>query len=411
MVQSNPTKCARLYAYPVAEHRQACGGLARRDRGEIRNRRMSQQPENATPYRPGPADVPLPDTMQAAVLYGPRDMRVMERPVPRPGPGEVLVKVAMCGTCGSDLKIYDGHFPLTVPYGQFTPGHEWTGTVVALGEGVDEVAPGDRVCIEAHHGCGRCDNCLVGKYTACLNYGKPSKGHRATGMTANGGFAEYVVHHCSALYRLPSTVSFEDAVLLTTAGSGLYGLDKTGGYIVGQDVLVLGPGPIGLMTVQVCKHMGAGRVILTGTRDSRLAMGRELGADYTINVREQDPVAAIMAITNQQGVDLAIECSGAAEAPQQCVEVTKRGGKILCVAFYPEPVTLDLSTVVRNDVNIYTSRGEGGNNVKRALALAAAGRLKGQELVTHRFPLAEITEGLRVLRERTGDPLKVVFVP
>jgi L-iditol 2-dehydrogenase len=355
--------------------------------------------------------VRLPDTMRAAVLFGPRDIRVINRPVPRPGPGEVLVKVAMCGTCGSDLKIYDGHFPLTVPYGQFTPGHEWTGSVVALGDRVDELALGDRVCIEAHHGCGRCDNCLVGKYTACLNYGNAAKGHRATGMTANGGFAEYVVHHVSALYRLPDHVSFEDAVLLTTAGSGLYGLDKTGGYIVGQDVLVIGPGPIGLMTVQVCKQMGAGKVILTGTRDSRLAMGRELGADYTINVREQDAVTAIKALTNGQGVDLAIECSGAANAPQQCVEATKRGGKILFVAFYTEPVTLDLNAVVRNDVNMYTSRGEGGNNVKRALALAATGKLQGKALVTHRFPLADISAGLQVLRDRIGDPLKVVFVP
>ena len=95
----------------------------------------------------------------------------------------------MCGTCGTDLKIFDGHFPMTPPFGEFTPGHEWTGTVVALGESVDELEVGDRVCIEAHHGCGRCDNCVVGKYTACLNYGNAGKGHRASGMTTDGGFA------------------------------------------------------------------------------------------------------------------------------------------------------------------------------------------------------------------------------
>ncbi len=118
-----------------------------------------------------------------------------------------------------------------------------------------------------------------------------------------------------------------------------------------------------------------------------------------------------MAITDGQGVDLAIECSGASEAPQQCINVTKRGGKILYVAFYSEPVTLDLNAVVRNDVNMYTSRGEGGNNVKRAIALAASGKLQGKTLVTHRFALEDITEGLQVLRERIGDPLKVVFIP
>jgi L-iditol 2-dehydrogenase len=353
----------------------------------------------------------IPETMWAAVLFGPRDIRRIERPVPKPGRDEVLVKVAMCGTCGTDLKIYDGHFPLTLPYGAFTPGHEWTGTVVATGDTVDEVAVGDRVCIEAHHGCGRCDNCLIGHYTACLQYGNAAKGHRATGMTADGGFAEYALHHVSALYRMPPQVSFHDAVLLTTAGTGLYGLDAIGGYIVGDTVAIFGPGPVGLMTVQACKQLGAGRIILVGTRTNRLDMGRRFGADHLINAREGDAVAAIRELTDGSGVDLAIECSGGVDAPQQCVEVTRRGGKILVVAFYPQPVDLDLTAVVRGDITIYTTRGEGGNNVKRAVSLAAQGHMRGAELVTHEFPLEAIAEAFHVLRERIGDPIKIVIRP
>jgi len=349
--------------------------------------------------------------MRSAVLFGPQDIRVLERSVPQPGPGEVLVQVAMCGTCGTDLKIYDGHFPLTLPLGAFTPGHEWTGTVVDLGATVDECAVGDRVCIEAHHGCVRCDNCLIGKYTACLNYGNATKGHRATGMTADGGFAEYVLHHAGSLYKIPTQVSFKDAVLITTAGTGLYGLDAAGGYIVGYDIAIFGPGPVGLMTVQACKQLGAARVILVGTRPSRLEMGHRLGADHIINAREQDPVTAIQDLTGGVGVDLAIECSGAVETPQQCAQVTKRGGKILVVAFYPQPVTLDLSHVVRSDITIHTTRGEGGNNVKRAVSLAAQGRLHGADLVTHEFPLEDIAEAFRVMRERIDDPIKIVIIP
>ena len=188
----------------------------------------------------------IPESMRAAVLFGPGDIRVVDRPVPRPAPDEVLVRVAMCGMCGTDLKIFGGHFPQTPPFGDYTPGHEWTGTVAATGSHVDEFAPGDRVCIEAHRGCGRCDNCLIGKYTACLNYGDRAKGHRATGMTADGGFAEYAVHHVGSLYRLPPSLSFEDAVLISTAGTGLYGIDVAGGYVAGLDVAVFGPGPVGL---------------------------------------------------------------------------------------------------------------------------------------------------------------------
>lgn len=349
--------------------------------------------------------------MRAAVLFGPREFRMVEKPVPEPGEGEALVKVAMCGTCGTDLKIQEHPFPGQPPYGEFTPGHEWTGTVVKLGPGVDELAAGDRVAIEAHKGCGRCENCVIGRYTACLNSGNRAKGHRAVGITADGGFAEYVVHHINALYRMPANVSWEDAVLVTTAGTGLYGLDVAGGFVAGESVVVIGPGPVGLMTVQLCKALGAGQVILTGTRDARLQLGTQLGADVVINSRDEDPVAAVKRVVGRTGADMVIESSGALEAPQQAVHMVRRAGRLLFLAFYPDNVTFDLGLAVQNDVTLFTSRGEGGGNVKRALSLAAQGKIRGRDLVTHHFPLDQINEGMRVVRERDGDPIKLVFVP
>jgi L-iditol 2-dehydrogenase len=367
---------------------------------------MSQTSSAAHAVLDSPGGVPA--TMRAAVLFGPGDIRVVDKEVPAIGPEEVLVKVAMCGT---DLKILDGHFPQTPPFGEYTPGHEWTGTVAAVGSAVDEFAPGDRVCIEAHRGCGRCANCVTGKYTACLNYGDTGKGHRASGMTTDGGFAEYAVHHVGALYRLPDHLTPEDAVLITTAGTGLYGLDRAQAYVAGQTVAIFGPGAVGLMTAQVCKLMGARKVILAGTRKSRLDLGLELGADHVVNVRDGDPVQQISHLTGGQGPDLTIEASGGPEAPQYCVDVTKRGGKILFVAFYPGKVEFDLSAAIRKDITMYTSRGEGGNNVERAVALAAGGALQAKRLVTHRFALEDIAEAFQVVKERKGDPLKVVIVP
>jgi L-iditol 2-dehydrogenase len=244
-----------------------------------------------------------------------------------------------------------------------------------------------------------------------LNYGNLAKGHRTSGITSDGGFAEYAVHHVSALYKLPQPLTFKDAVLLTTAGTGLYGLAATGGYIAGQDIVIFGPGAVGLMTVQACKQLGAAQVILVGTRDNRLQLGHELGADIIINATRHDPVQTILNLTGGAGVDLAIECSGGLPTPQQCVQVTKRGGKILFVAFYSGPVTLDLSAVVRSDITMYTTRGEGGNNVKRAISLASQGRLQGEKLVTHEFPLEKIAEAFQVMQERRGDPLKIVITP
>ncbi|MEO9094137.1 MAG: alcohol dehydrogenase catalytic domain-containing protein [Microbacteriaceae bacterium] len=353
----------------------------------------------------------IPGTMRAAVLYGPGDLRVVDRDVPTPGPEEVLVRVAACGACGTDLKILDGHFPQTPPYGEFTPGHEWTGTVVKVGSTVDEFAVGDHICIEAHHGCGRCENCVIGKYTACLNYNVKGKGQRATGMTANGGFAEYAIHHVSALYHMPEQLTPEDAVLITTAGTSLYGLDTAGGLIAGDTVVIYGPGAVGIMAAQVCRLLGAAQVILVGVRTSRLERAKELGVDVVIDSRETDPLERILELTGGEGADLTIEASGAPPVPQLAVEGTRRGGKVLFLAFYPGKVEFDLSAAIRKDIVLYTSRGEGGNNVKRAVSLAARGGLKCKELVSHRFPLEEIGEAIRVIREKDGDPMKVIIVP
>lgn len=351
----------------------------------------------------------IPATMKAAVLFAPGDIRVIEKPVPKPGPGQVLVKVAECGMCGTDLKILDGHFPGTPPYGAFTPGHEWTGTVVALGDTVDELAIGDRVCIEAHHGCGRCENCLAGKYTMCLNYGHAEKGQRASGMTADGGFAEYVVHYASSLYKMADSVSFKDAVLITTAGTGLFGLDSVGGYVVGKDVAIFGGGPVGLMTVQLAKQLGAEKVILCDIDQNRLDLASSLGADHIINSSKTDPVKTILELTGGLGVHLGIDTAGAPSIPDLLLHCTRRGGNVLLIAFYAKPVTLDLAKAIREGIQIHTSRGEGGGDVERALHLAEMGRLRCGELVTHEFPLEKIADALAIVRSHEGDPIKVAI--
>ncbi len=297
------------------------------------------------------------------------------------------------------------------PYGEFIFGHEYAGDVVAVGDTVDELRVGDRVVVEAHMGCRRCENCIRGLYTACLNYGNGKRGHRANGFTTNGGLAEYALNHINTVYRIPDRVSYEEATVVMTAGSPLFGLENAGGFFAGETVAVLGPGPIGLMTIQLAKALGATRAILTGTRESRLAMGRQLGADLTVNSREADPVGAVMDFTGGKGADLVVDCAGADDTFDQAIKMTKPGGKVLLVAFYHGPVTADLSHAVRRNITIYTERGEGGTSVGRCLALLAAGRITAKPLITHQFPLSRVHEAFSVLEERAGDPIKVVLNP
>jgi L-iditol 2-dehydrogenase len=237
------------------------------------------------------------------------------------------------------------------------------------------------------------------------------RGHRANGFTTNGGLAEYALNHVNTLFRIPDSVSYEEAVVVMTAGSPLYGLERAGGYFAGETVAVLGPGPIGLMAVQLVKALGAVRVILTGTRPSRLVLGKELGADVIINSREQNPVQAVREVTGGRGADATIDCAGADDTFDQAIKMTKPGGRIVLVAFYHGPVTADVADAVRRNLTIYTERGEGGTSVGRALSLLAAGRIRARPLVSQTFPLAEVERGFEVVEKRIGDPIKVIFHP
>jgi L-iditol 2-dehydrogenase len=334
-------------------------------------------------------------------------MRVEERPVPGLGPGEVLLKVNVASICGTDVKVL--HRTLQgQPAGEFIMGHEYAGTVAALGPDVDEFAIGERVAVEVHKGCERCENCIKGWYTSCLNYGDLSKGHRAKGLTCDGGFAEYAVNHINTLYRLPDNLTFEQACMVTTAASPLWAIDLMGGYLAGETVLIQGPGPIGLIAVQLARALGAERVILSGTRDSRLEVGKKLGADFTINVRHENLAARVKEITQGKGADSVLECAGGEQSMQEALENVKRGGRIGVVAWYPGPVQVDMNLAVRSNVRIYAARGEGGMNCGRSLSLMSAGKILADPIITHHFKLGEIHEAFRTYTERIGNALKVV---
>jgi len=361
----------------------------------------------------------VPPKMKAWVLGGPGELKLADKPVPAPGVAEVLVRVDAVAICGTDLEVIAHGDPALVrggkPFNQdFMPGHEYMGTVAALGPGVDEFAVGERVAVEIHACCGRCERCREGMYTACLNYGMNypghDKGHRANGFTTDGGFAEYAVNHVNTLVRVPQAMSDEEATLIVTAGTATYGLDVLGGLIAGQSLAVIGPGPIGLMAVGVAKALGAAPVILIGTqRDrGRLDIGRRFGADEIVTVEEGDPVDAVRWITRGRGVDYAMECSGAPKAVNQAAYMVSRGGRICLAAFAHEPVLVDVAHLVSNNIYVFGIRGEGRSATRRAAALMAERRFPAKLVHTHTFPLDEVPTAIRYAAERVEDAIKVV---
>lgn len=364
------------------------------------------------------SDYPIPETMKAWILGNPGELKFEDKPVPIPGRAEVLVRIDAVAICATDLEIIFNGPPALIqgglPFNKgFTPGHEYMGTIVALGPGIDEYKIGERVAVEIHAGCGQCKRCREGMYTSChnygMNYGHCNKGHRANGFTTDGGFCEYQINNINTLVHVDDSMSDEEATLVVTAGTAMYGLTELGGIVAGESVVVTGPGPIGLLGVAVAKALGAQPVILTGTRDNRLEIGKKLGADHVINIRNEDPVEAIGKLMKGKGVDYVIECSAAPDAINQAGRMVNRGGKICLAAFSHDAPSVDVAHLVRNNIYVYSIRGEGKSATHRAEAFMRQKRFDATLIHTHTFAMKDLPEAIRYAKDRVEDAIKVVL--
>jgi len=362
-------------------------------------------------------DYPIPERQKSWILGDPGELKFVAKPVPSPKQVEVLVRIDAIAVCATDIEvIYEGPPALVeggLPFNKnWTPGHEYMGTIVALGPGVDEYSIGDRITVEIHAGCGQCKRCREGMYTSCHNYGKNygnvDKGHRANGFTTDGGFCEYAVNNINTLTHISDKISDAEATLVVTAGTSMYGFTELGGLVAGDSVVVTGPGPIGLLGVAVAKALGAKPVILTGTRDSRLEIGTRLGADHVINVRNEDVVAKVKEYTDDIGADFVLECSGASNALNEAGQMVNRGGKICLAAFPHEDVPVNVKHLVANNIYVFGIRGEGKSGTHRAAALMEQKRFDATLIHTHTFDMSDLPEAIRYAKDRVEDAIKVV---
>ncbi len=353
----------------------------------------------------------IPERMHALVLTAPGAFEIREVPVPRPGRDEVLVRLGAVAICGSDTRIIRGDSAGTWPPAYpFTPGHEWAGEIVAVGEGVGNYRPGDRVAGEAHNGCGFCGNCLQGLYNLCENYGKPDTGHRHYGHLSSGAFAQYAVFARKAVSRIPPQVTFREGAMVDTAGIALHGLELSG-VSSGGRVCIIGPGPVGLMVLKLARALGAGQILVVG-RGSRLEAARRFGADQLIDFERQDPPQAVRELTGGRGVDEAFECSGAAGSFAMAVQMARRGGRV-CLFGIPPAGTeekLPFRRIVLDEIGIFGSRANPNVSAK-VIAMIAAGRLVVRDLITHSFPLEEFDRAFETFVGRREGALKVVVEP
>jgi len=347
----------------------------------------------------------------AVVLPKPGEFELRDVPCPQAAPGEALIKVMATTICATDQKILAGQFPGTkFPH---TPGHEFAGEVLALGSGVDEYAAGDRVGVEVHVGCGRCARCLEGLYQLCENYGRTEKGHAHIGFTVPGGLAEYAAVPIKALHSLPSNLSWDEGAFTDNIGIALYAVER-GGLQPGESVCVIGPGAFGGLAVQVARAMGAGRIVLLGTRSDRLERMKGFGADDLIAATGDEAVEQARAALGGKGADVVVEFAGSSEAARQALLIARRGGRVVLAGstgLGKELSGVDLSVIVRGHLDIHGSLANPKGISGRGLELLARGAVNVKPLMTHHFRLDQFPEAWDTFVERRGGAIRVMLHP
>jgi len=341
----------------------------------------------------------IPSTMRAVVFTGLNEFALQEVPTPRAGAREALVRVRASMVCASDAKILAGKFPATrFPH---VPGHEFAGDVVTS---VDERFPaGTRVGVEVHVGCGTCERCREGMYTLCLNYGIRETGHAHVGFTIDGGLADYASVPVAALHALPEHVTFDQGAWTDNLGVALWALER-GRLAAGERVVVIGPGAIGLCATQLARALGAGRVTLVG-RGTRLARVRDM-ADEVVDAAD---VARLRGTA-----DLVVEFAGTADAARDAIVLARRGGRVVLGGATGVGVELsgvDLSTIVRGNLDVLGSLANPKGVSGRALELLAQGKIDLTSLVTHHFPLERFEDAWRAFSERRDGAIRVMLHP
>jgi L-iditol 2-dehydrogenase len=337
------------------------------------------------------------ETMKVAVLHGVRDVRTEERPVPEPGPGEVLIKVLSVGTCGSDVHYYEhgriGDFVVEQP---LVLGHEPSGVVVARGSEARLHEVGQRVALEPGVPCSVCPQCKAGRYNLCPRmrfFGTPP---------IDGAFCEYVVLREDFAYPVPDSLSDDAAGLLEPLSVGVWA-NRKARVTPGSRVLITGAGPIGLVATQTARAFGASEVVVTDVNPRRLEVATELGATATVDVSKESLADADF------DPDVLLECSGVPVAAGQAIRKVGRAGRIVLVGMGGDEIPLPLAHVQNFEIEV-TGTFRYANTWPTAIALAAGGDVDLERLVTHRFGLDQVEEALSIAA-KDDSVIKAVVLP
>lgn len=343
--------------------------------------------------------------MLAAILEGVRQMVLKEVPKPTIKKNEVLVRVKSCGICQTDYSAYTGRRTNWTP--PMILGHEISGVIEEVGDEVENWKPGDEVILSPVISCGECDNCRLGLGHYCRN-GKVIGGEGQK-VVLPGGFAEYVAVPTSVLYRKPKNVSFDSAALTEPLAGSYKGMIEYSNLRLGEDVVIIGAGAMGLLLLELAVAGGAGNTIVIDVVDERLNKAKELGATHIINSKRVNPKEAVYDII-PNGPDIVFEAAGVLEAAKLTFELTRRGTRVnMFGVIIPGTIPVSPAEIHFNETRVDASFSVNPRVMTKAVSLLEKGKVDPGKIVTHKFPLTEIDKALSAME--LPDRIKVVINP
>ncbi len=322
-----------------------------------------------------------------------------EVPVPSIGPNDVLIRVLKTSICGTDLHIYrwDAWAQKTIPV-PLVIGHEFMGVVEAVGSEVQQFRPGDRVTGEGHITCGHCRNCRAGRRHLCRNT-------IGVGIQRPGCFAQYLALPASNVFKLPPDVPDDVAAIFDPLGNAVH--SALAFDLVGEDVLITGAGPIGLMATAVCRHVGARYVVVTDINPFRLEMARKMGATHSVHAAEEDLPEVMRQLGMTEGFDVGLEMSGAPEAFQQMLQVMNHGGRVAVLGIFPEPIITDWSQIIFKGLQIKGIYGREMFETWYKMTTLVQGGLNVAGVITHHLRAEQFEEAFAIMEQ--GQSGKIIL--
>ncbi len=347
----------------------------------------------------------IKSTMDAAVLTEVKNIEIQKREIPTPEADEVLIRIKTVGLCGSDVHYYEhgkiGDFIVEKP---IILGHEASGEIVKVGEKVTELQVGQRVSIEPGATCGKCDHCKEGRYNLC-----PHVEFLAT-PPYDGAFCEYIAMRADLVFPIPDSMSYETAALIEPFSVGIHAISR-GKLQSGETVVIMGMGPIGLVTAAAAKMAGAKTIIGVDLEQSRLDVAKEMGATHTINLSEDNLDDKVMKYTNGVGVDLAIETAGNPKAVQGTISSVKRGGRVVIVGMSPQDeVPVSISKIIDKEIDLM-GVFRYHHTYPKAIEMLSSKEVDIEKMITNQYQLTDVKEAFEKAIHDKTNTLKIMINP